>query len=202
MNCNTTHYRANSSSVPGDPTELREFFCQVLAPPELAELVWGFAQEFRISGCGDLGDFTEKISERRFLRLTAFEAACRAEDEIRQKVDGGRGEYNVEVRAPDQVYEGGYFGNHLAANSLLALSDTSPLKLTCCCFNMAIEATTEELQEIITSAPIELALYPTEWLDPRVRVYSWYSLDPDEQYPWHICAFVEGDAGFVCQLYP
>ena len=24
MNCNTTHYRANSSSVPGDPTELFE----------------------------------------------------------------------------------------------------------------------------------------------------------------------------------
>ena len=24
MNCNTTHYRANSSSVPGDPTEFRE----------------------------------------------------------------------------------------------------------------------------------------------------------------------------------
>ena len=24
MNCNTTHYRANSSSVPGDPTEIRE----------------------------------------------------------------------------------------------------------------------------------------------------------------------------------
>lgn len=23
MNCNTTHYRANSSSVPGDPTELK-----------------------------------------------------------------------------------------------------------------------------------------------------------------------------------
>ena len=23
MNCNTTHYRANSSSVPGDPTQLR-----------------------------------------------------------------------------------------------------------------------------------------------------------------------------------
>lgn len=22
MNCNTTHYRANSSSVPGDPTEI------------------------------------------------------------------------------------------------------------------------------------------------------------------------------------
>ena len=24
MNCNTTHYRANSSSVPGDPTKVRE----------------------------------------------------------------------------------------------------------------------------------------------------------------------------------
>ena len=30
MNCNTTHYRANSSSVPGDPTSLQERFTQLL----------------------------------------------------------------------------------------------------------------------------------------------------------------------------
>ena len=35
MNCNTTHYRANSSSVPGDPTlgnSLRQFAQFVIAP--------------------------------------------------------------------------------------------------------------------------------------------------------------------------
>ena len=34
MNCNTTHYRANSSSVPGDPTRFGSFgFCCILWRP-------------------------------------------------------------------------------------------------------------------------------------------------------------------------
>ena len=31
MNCNTTHYRANSSSVPGDPTEFIANECRAVA---------------------------------------------------------------------------------------------------------------------------------------------------------------------------
>ena len=29
MNCNTTHYRANSSSVPGDPTEIDRLLAEI-----------------------------------------------------------------------------------------------------------------------------------------------------------------------------
>ena len=37
MNCNTTHYRANSSSVPGDPTQKPQGFNVLATVPELPE---------------------------------------------------------------------------------------------------------------------------------------------------------------------
>ena len=44
MNCNTTHYRANSSSVPGDPTA--NIAAQVLATdPEIGYLVMDLDQD-------------------------------------------------------------------------------------------------------------------------------------------------------------
>ena len=44
MNCNTTHYRANSSSVPGDPTQGKVYTGQQALPLGLIDRVCGFEE--------------------------------------------------------------------------------------------------------------------------------------------------------------
>ena len=68
MNCNTTHYRANSSSVPGDPTgtfEQREF------PADRKRI--------------DIGDFV--TDDRRFRALTGWAPAVGLDDGLARSLD-------------------------------------------------------------------------------------------------------------------
>ena len=97
MNCNTTHYRANSSSVPGDPTLPGPGAIQGRRPyPEL-----GAFTTIRWDGWATFNGLTLKVI-RRFTRGLSFDAEYTLSKSLDDASDTGT--TNAEYNLPQNTY--------------------------------------------------------------------------------------------------
>ena len=105
MNCNTTHYRANSSSVPGDPTDRAVPSAGASDPDRKLRLPLGdiarqqkveqftalreerFERRIMLDKCADVGIITRQPSERVVIVGIAQEAHVEEQIEIDRQTE-------------------------------------------------------------------------------------------------------------------